>query len=95
MTRQNVFGGFTRDGVTKAVTYKMQETAKRKFTHDDIRIGSRQYESFYGNELTASGFTRDAVRPKNLYIVFYFSFVKRGEKRGELGETLAQFLPYF
>ena len=95
MTRQNVFGGFTRDGVTKAVTYKIQETAKRQVTHDGVRSGSRQYESFYGGELTASGFTRDTVRLKNLYIVFYFSFVKRGELWDSFGETLARFLPYF
>jgi hypothetical protein len=38
---QEGFGGFTRDGVTKAVTYKIQETAKRQVTHDGARYGSR------------------------------------------------------
>ena len=57
------FGDLTRDGVTKAVTFKLQETAKRRIIHDDVRSGSRQYESFFGGELTASGFTRDAVCP--------------------------------
>jgi hypothetical protein len=52
--RQNVFGGFTRDGVTKAVTYKTQETDKREFTNDGVRIGSMQYNNIYGGELTAS-----------------------------------------
>jgi hypothetical protein len=75
VTRQNVFGGITRDGVTKAVTYKMQETAKREFTHDGVRIGSRQYDNIYGGELTASDFTLDAVKLKSLYIVFDFSFI--------------------
>ena len=74
VTRQNVFVGITRDDVTKAVTYKMQETAKMEFTHDDVRIGSRKYDSIYGGELTASKFTLDAVRLKSLYIVFDFSF---------------------
>ena len=69
------FGGFTRDGVTKAVTYKTQETAKRKFTHNGVRIGSRQYDNIYGGELTASEFTLDAVSLKSLYIVFDFSFI--------------------
>jgi hypothetical protein len=76
------FGDLTRDGVTKAVTFKLQETVKRRIIHDGVRSGSRQYENFYGSELTASGFTRDAVKPKNLYIVFYFSFVKRDENFG-------------
>ena len=48
----------------------------RRIIHDGVKSGSRQYESFFGGESTASGFTRDVVRPKNLYIVFYFSFVK-------------------
>ena len=75
MTGQNIFGGFTRDGVTKAVTYKMQETAMKEFTFDGVRIGSRQYDDIYGGELTASEFTLDAVRLKTLYIVFDFSFI--------------------
>ena len=75
MLRQNVFGRFTRDGVTKAVTYKIQEMAKRQFTHDGVRIGSRQYASIYGGEFTASEFTLDVVRLKTLYIVFDFSFI--------------------
>jgi hypothetical protein len=53
----------------------MHETAKRKITHDDVRIGSMQYDNIYGGELTASEFTLDAVRLKSLYIVFDFSFI--------------------
>jgi hypothetical protein len=91
VTRQNVFGGFTCDGVTKAVTYKMQETAKREITHDSVRIGSRQYDSIYSGELTASEFTLDAVRLKTLYIVFYFSFIRVQLWEENFGETLDEF----
>jgi hypothetical protein len=55
--------------------YKIQETAKREFTHDGVRIGSRQYDSIYGGELTASEFTLDVVRLKTLYILFDVSFI--------------------
>jgi hypothetical protein len=69
--------------------------AMRRIILDCIKSRSKQYESFFGGELTASGFTRDAVRPKNLYIVFYFSFEKGGELWDSFGETLARILPYF
>jgi hypothetical protein len=35
------FWDLTRDGVTKAVTYKLQETVKRQITRDGVRSGSR------------------------------------------------------
>ena len=75
MTRQRVFGGITHDGITKAIKSNLHVTAKMKFTHDDVRNGSRQYDDNYGGELTASELTLDAVRPNNLYIVFDFSFI--------------------
>ena len=48
------FRDLTRDSVTKAVTFKLQETAKRWITRDDVRSDSRQSVEFYGGELTAS-----------------------------------------
>ena len=75
MTRQRVFGGIIHDGVSKTVKSKLHVTAKMEFTHDGVRIGSRQYDDNYGGELTASELTLDAVRPYNLYIVFDFSFI--------------------
>ena len=95
MTRQNVFGGFTRDSFTKVVTYKTQETAKREFTHDGVRIGSRQYDSIYSGELTVSEFTLDAVRLKTLYIVFDFSFIRVQLWEENFVETLDEFYLIF
>ena len=37
---------------------------------DGFRSGSRQYEYYFGGELTASDLTLDAVMTQNLYIVF-------------------------
>ena len=37
---------------------------------DGVRSGSRQYEYYFGGELTVSHLSLDAVRIQNLYIVF-------------------------
>ena len=37
---------------------------------DGVKSGSRQYEYYFGGELTASDLTLDAVMIQNLYIVF-------------------------
>ena len=41
---------------------KLHMTAKTKFIRDDVRSGSRQYEYYFGGELTALDLTLDAVR---------------------------------
>ena len=42
------------DGVTKAVRVHLLMTAQKNSTHDGVKIRSRQYDFYYGDELTAS-----------------------------------------
>ena len=80
---------------SKAITYKMQETAMKEFTHDGVRIGSRQYDNIFGGELTASEFTLDAIRLKTLYIVFDFSFIVCNFERRTLEKPWHEFYLIF
>ena len=68
---------FSKEFVT-ASRYKMPRpsrvNAKRdgpeSIKSDGVRSGSRQYEYYFGGELTASHLSLDAVRIQNIYIVF-------------------------
>jgi hypothetical protein len=48
--------------VAKAVTYVTNRDGPECVKSDSVRSGSRQYEYYFGGELTASDLTLDAVR---------------------------------
>ena len=54
VTAHNYFKAIWPDGVTKAVRVQILVTAQSNFLHDDVIIGSRQYDFYQGGELTAS-----------------------------------------